>query len=128
MWRKSLHADVGLFNASFRSAGDFDFWMRCILAGKTFYKTNDAHVAYYVNPNGLSTRADTPGASESNLITKRFNPRLLSKYLVMDDGDFQDELLDLTAERITGDDRYTMAQTALRKVSARSRSPQMSAS
>ena len=121
MWRRSLHDEVGFFDPSFRSAGDFDFWMRCVLAGKTFYKSNDAHVAYYVNPRGLSTRADTPGAAEANRITKTFNRRLISPYVTMDDDRYAEKLGDLYAGPHEGKNRYAMAQSALRKMSARSR-------
>jgi GT2 family glycosyltransferase len=81
MWRRRLHDELGLFDASFVSAGDYEFWMRCVVAGKTFYKLNDPHVAYYQNPEGLSTRPDTPGHEETRLVHKRYGRRLVSELL-----------------------------------------------
>jgi len=52
MWRKSLHDEVGFFDASLTSAADWEFWLRCYLKGKTFWKNNTPHVAYFQNPRG----------------------------------------------------------------------------
>ncbi len=65
MWRKALHEELGGFDANLRSAGDYEFWLRCVDAGKTFLKTRDPHVAYFVNPRGLSTAVDGPGQMEA---------------------------------------------------------------
>jgi hypothetical protein len=64
MWRRELHEELGLFDESFESAGDFEFWLRCLIAGKQFFKLNDPHVAYFVNPLGLSTRPGGVGVRE----------------------------------------------------------------
>ncbi len=77
MWRHSVHNDVGLFNGAFRSAGDWDFWMRCVLAGKRFYKLNDPHIAYFVNPDGLSTSIGGVGLEEGRAVQRAFARRLL---------------------------------------------------
>ena len=126
MWRKTLHQELGLFDSSFRSAGDFDFWLRCVLNGKIFYKINDPHVAYYVNPRGLSTRADTPGAMESNRITKAVGRDLVSPYLTMSDSRFAKKLLEFGVSSSGGVDRYAIAQSALREISRRSRAANQS--
>ena len=76
MWRKSIHADVGAFNDQLRSAGDWEFWIRCQIAGKTFFKLNDPHVVYYQNPTGISTRPETEGVHEALEISRRFRARL----------------------------------------------------
>jgi GT2 family glycosyltransferase len=36
LWRKALHQKYGLFDPSFRSAGDYDFWLRLAAAGERF--------------------------------------------------------------------------------------------
>ncbi len=77
MWRKSLHDAVGLFDIGYKSAGDYEFWLRCLAAGKIFYKINDPHVAYYHNPKGLSTQAETLGIEEARRITRKYSPLLL---------------------------------------------------
>lgn len=84
MWRRSMHADVGLFDASFKSAGDYEFWLRCIKHGKKFYKINDPHVVYYVNPQGLSTNAETVGVLEARQIQMKYAETLISPLLTCD--------------------------------------------
>lgn len=37
MWRKSLHAKYGLFDATFKSAGDYEFWLRLAYNGEKFF-------------------------------------------------------------------------------------------
>jgi glycosyltransferase involved in cell wall biosynthesis len=77
MWRRRLHDEVGLFDTQYRSAGDYEFWLRSVAAGKVFQRVADAHVVYYQNPQGCSTRADTTGHSETREITARYASRLL---------------------------------------------------
>ena len=50
MWRKSLHDELGPFDNRYKSAGDWEFWMRCLASRKTFRKINIPHVVYYQNP------------------------------------------------------------------------------
>lgn len=129
MWRRALHDEMGMFDASFRSAGDYEFWLRCIKAGKTFYKVNDPHVVYFVNPEGLSTRPDTRGIEEANRITKRHGGKLLSPWLLSSDQEFLDKLSSLAGRQVSLEEaelaapewRYTAAQRALRLHSVASR-------
>lgn len=122
MWRRVLHDEIGLFDASFRSAGDFDFWLRCASAGKTFYKVNDPHVVYYVNPEGLSTQPNTRGIDEANRSTKQHGRKLLSPWLLCFDDEFVGELSRLVGVEVSLDEaqhakpewRYDAAQRALR--------------
>ena len=83
MWRASLHAEVGLFDISFKSAGDWEFWLRCVAAGKKFYKVNDPHVVYYRNPEGISTSPETTGLAEGKRVLKLYSRKLVSPYLLM---------------------------------------------
>ena len=55
MWRRSLHDRFGLFDEEFRSAGDWDFWLRCVRRGASAVKSPYVTSAYYFNPQGLST-------------------------------------------------------------------------
>lgn len=130
MWRRTLHSDVGMFDASFRSAGDYDFWLRCVQARKTFFKVNDPHVIYFVNPEGLSTQPNTRGIDEANRITKAQGRRMISPWLLADDQAYIAEVTQRTgsdiafsdAARADPDWRYVAAQQALRRLSADSRS------
>jgi glycosyltransferase involved in cell wall biosynthesis len=58
MWRKSLHKKHGYFNQKYRSAGDWDFWLRCAFSGENFMKHPDILGVYYFNPNGMSTNPE----------------------------------------------------------------------
>jgi GT2 family glycosyltransferase len=129
MWRRTVHDDVGMFDASYRSAGDYDFWLRAIQAGKVFYKVNDPHVVYFVNPEGLSTRPNTRGIEEANRATREHARRVISPSLTSSDEAFLTEVSGLTgapvelseADRASPEWRYAAAQRALRLRSIASR-------
>lgn len=72
MWRRSLHEKVGLFDANFKSAGDHDFWIRVALANGSFHKIPQMHVSYYINPEGMSTKMDSPGQREGLKILEKY--------------------------------------------------------
>ncbi len=119
MWRKRLHDEVGYFNTHYRSAGDYEFWMRCLAAGKIFYKTNDPHVVYYQNPNGLSTRPDTRGVAEAMEIHKAYCRKLIPEDFVMSCDKFERKISEFSRlARFDGAcDRYKLAHDALRDLS-----------
>ena len=58
MWRKSLHETFGYFREDYRSASDWEFWLRCVFGGSKFKKLQDTLGIYYFNPNGMSTNKD----------------------------------------------------------------------
>jgi len=55
MWRKSLHEKYGNFNDKYKSAGDWEMWLRAASKGSKFKKINDVLGLYYHNPTGIST-------------------------------------------------------------------------
>lgn len=55
MWKKELHDRVGMFDENLKSAGDWEFNLRCITDGAKFKKVNDVLAVYYFNPSGVST-------------------------------------------------------------------------
>jgi glycosyltransferase involved in cell wall biosynthesis len=130
MWRRELHETVGMFDATYRSAGDYDFWLRCVVAGKVFYKVNDPHVVYFVNPEGLSTQPNTRGIDEGNRVTREYGRAVNSPWLLSSDDDFMKEAsqvlgapIDLgESERASLEWRYAVFQRALRLSSVASRS------
>ena len=129
MWRRALHDEIGMFDVAYRSAGDYDFWLRCVIEDKVFYKINDPHVVYFVNPEGLSTQPNTRGIVEARRVTKQHGSRLLSRWLLCADEEFLGELQRLCGcpielepeEREAIHWRYTAAQRALRAYSVRAR-------
>jgi glycosyltransferase involved in cell wall biosynthesis len=58
MWRKSLHRSHGLFDQKYRSAGDWEMWLRAASKGSTFKKISGPLGLYYFNPKGISTNPD----------------------------------------------------------------------
>lgn len=116
MWRKALHSDIGYFNDSLRSAGDWEFWVRCTVAGRTFFKLNDPHVAYYVNPEGISTRPDTPGVEEARRISKKLWSEVAPRASIEEPSDFLrrcSAIHGLTLSAVNGS-RYDHVQLLLR--------------
>jgi len=64
MWRRSLHDKIGYFDTQYKSAGDYEFWLRAAFSGSSFMKINDIVVVYYNNPKGMSTKQETPSKME----------------------------------------------------------------
>jgi glycosyltransferase involved in cell wall biosynthesis len=59
MWRKSLHEKNGYFEEKYKSAGDWDFWLRCTFANSKFLKyTSEPLGLYYFNSKGISTNQE----------------------------------------------------------------------
>ena len=72
MWRKRLHDEFGLFDQSYRSAGDYEFWLRCLHRGKSFLRLDEALAVYYHNPEGVSTAALSQGDEEGVRIQRAY--------------------------------------------------------
>ena len=58
MWKKSLHKEHGLFNQKYKSAGDWDMWLRAASKGSKFMKIKFPLGLYYFNPTGVSTNPE----------------------------------------------------------------------
>tara|TARA_B100000131_G_scaffold299263_1_gene319553 strand:+ start:12128 stop:14122 length:1995 start_codon:yes stop_codon:yes gene_type:complete len=58
MWRKELHDTHGYFNQHYKSAGDWDLWLRCAFGGVKFLKHSEVLGVYYFNPTGMSTNPE----------------------------------------------------------------------
>jgi GT2 family glycosyltransferase len=74
LWRRTMHTNAGMFDRSYKHAGDWEMWLRAVRAGSTFKKVSGVHGLYYYNPDGLST------ADQHN--TDRFNEekRIFTEY------------------------------------------------
>lgn len=55
VWRKSMHDDIGVFDEKYKSAGDWEMWLRAVENGSVFKMVDGVHGLYYHNPTGLST-------------------------------------------------------------------------
>ena len=58
MWKRSVHEKHGYFNQYYKSAGDWDFWLRCAFGGSEFMKHPEVLGVYYFNPTGMSTNPE----------------------------------------------------------------------
>ena len=58
MWKRSLHDNHGLFDPKYKSAGDWDFWLKCAFEGAVFLKHSEILGIYYFNPKGISTNPE----------------------------------------------------------------------
>ena len=58
MWRKNYHDKYGLFDDNYKSAGDWELWLRGASQGSKFKKINGSYGLYYFNPKGISTNPE----------------------------------------------------------------------
>jgi glycosyltransferase involved in cell wall biosynthesis len=75
MWRKTVHDKNGYFDQKYKSAGDWDFWLRCAFNDSKFMKLNDVLGVYYFNPKGMSTNP------EHDSWKKQHEKEIFMKYL-----------------------------------------------
>jgi len=76
MWKKTLHDRFGYFNEEYRSAADWDLWLRCAIGGATFKKHPQIMGVYYFNPTGISTNP------ENNSWKRREEREVFQKHLI----------------------------------------------
>jgi hypothetical protein len=72
IWKRELHINLGLFDESLRSAGDYEFWMRVSSSGGIFAKMSKSTVGYFVNPTGMSTSVDSPSTNEEHEVREKY--------------------------------------------------------
>jgi glycosyltransferase involved in cell wall biosynthesis len=77
MWRKSLHDKNGYFEESYRSASDWEFWLRSAFAGTKMLKLDKQLGLYYFNPKGMSTN------QENNSWKRQEEKEIFKKYMAM---------------------------------------------
>jgi len=58
MWRKSAHEIAGVFDSKYKSAGDWEMFLRMASKGSVFKKIHETLGLYYFNPKGMSTNPD----------------------------------------------------------------------
>jgi hypothetical protein len=75
MWTKKWINKIGLFDESFQSAGDWEFWIRLSEAGAKFKHLPEKLGLYYFNPEGKSTTEN--GASSIN---QQESAKIIAKY------------------------------------------------
>lgn len=74
MWRKSVHGEIGYFDESFTSAGDYEFW--CRLALKYPMKRIPEFLGLYLhNPAGIANGNRELGQRETERVRKMYHDR-----------------------------------------------------
>jgi glycosyltransferase involved in cell wall biosynthesis len=66
MWRSSLHERYGLFDPAYRSAGDYEFWLRLAVRGEQFHHIPDCLGLYLQSPVGVEHSNQHLSWEESN--------------------------------------------------------------
>jgi glycosyltransferase involved in cell wall biosynthesis len=77
MWRKSLHEKFGYFEEKYRSASDWEFWLRCTMQDVKMAKVDEPLGLYYFNPKGMSTN------QENNSWKREEEKEIFKKYITI---------------------------------------------
>lgn len=77
MWRKSLHDKFGYFEEKYRSASDWEFWLRCAMQDVKMSKVNKPLGLYFFNPKGISTN------QENNSWKREEEKEIFKKYVTI---------------------------------------------
>ena len=80
MWRRGLHDKIGLFDPTYKSAGDLELWLRAAFSNCQFMKIDEPIVAYYHNPNGLSTRPNSLTYIEGEKVIEIYKTLLTEQF------------------------------------------------
>ena len=65
MWKSSVHTDVGMFDASYKRAGDYEFFLRVALKSGAMHLP-EVLALYHESPNNLSYQAPEEVIQEVN--------------------------------------------------------------
>ena len=76
VWRRKLHNEIGLFDARYQSAGDYEFWLRTSFSDKNFIKIAEPVTGYLQNVDGVSTKINSRGVMEGQAILKKYGKLL----------------------------------------------------
>ena len=71
MWRREAHERVGLFDETFESAGDYEFWLRLAERERMLHLPEPLGL-YYENPAGLSRVSPERSVRERVRIVQRY--------------------------------------------------------
>lgn len=75
--KRSLFEKIGLYNETYKIAGDYEFWIRCFLQPQTTSKSYSIPIAIF-KLNGISQRSDW--GKEHRQIEQELLPHLLSDF------------------------------------------------
>ncbi len=73
LWRRSLHEEIGYFDERFKSAADYEFWLRAALT-HDFIHVPEFLGLYWLSPDTVSRKGELP-TLEYLLVQKEYRPR-----------------------------------------------------
>jgi glycosyltransferase involved in cell wall biosynthesis/ADP-heptose:LPS heptosyltransferase/predicted TPR repeat methyltransferase len=73
MWRRALHSRYGAFDPEFRSAGDYEFWLRLVRTEK-FLHLPEVLGLYLAHPGSIEHQDQTLSWEESEIARRRHWP------------------------------------------------------
>ena len=73
LWRRSLHAEIGYFDERFRSAADYEFWLRAALS-RDFVHVPEFLGLYWLSEETISRKGELP-TLEYLEVQKEYRPR-----------------------------------------------------
>lgn len=79
IWRKSIHNEIGYFDEKFKSAGDWEFWLRAAKCNQKFGQIQKPLSIYYLNPKGISTSSDSRDSIEQRMIRSQYLDLLMEE-------------------------------------------------
>lgn len=87
MWRKSLHDKFGYFDESYKSAGDWEFWLRLAQGGVLFRCLHKILATFYLHNNNLSFSSEHN--HEIEIITNLYKNVFFENYTINKENDNQ---------------------------------------
>lgn len=80
MWRSSLHAKHGWFDANMQSAGDYEYWLRIAKAGEKLLHVREVLGIYLDRPDSAEHRNPQVGAQETIEARRRYAEKRRTVY------------------------------------------------
>ncbi len=80
MWRKSVHEKIGYFNDGYKSAGDYEFWLRMVFLNQTrLFHIREFLGLYLYNEQGIELGNQKLSIYETNLIIDTYKKLLIKQ-------------------------------------------------
>lgn len=116
IFKASLISDVGYFNVSLRSHEDWEFWIRCVIAGKVFHYLNQEGAQAMVRVHGNSMSQESYRMLISNIKVRDWLRGILFDEALSKENEYQTALYLLRVARIQvarGEARHAMHSASL---------------
>lgn len=75
VWRRTLHEKYGMFDGTYQSAGDYEFWLRVASKGEKFYHLKEVLGRYLDRPDSVEHRLSVRATWETARAKSLYRPR-----------------------------------------------------